>query len=406
MIDILDIQESPVLDNRITKIEIHGYNPYANTNLRNNDEIRIPIQHQDLYILPSQCFLYIEGKVTRTDEGKDEVFLDNNCMAFLFDEIRYELDGVEIDQCRNVGITTSIKNYLSVGSINKNYIENAGWCHEALKYTTSDKKLFFNFCVPLRMLLGFCEDYNHIVINARHELILIRSRNDLNSLFSGYDKPKVNASIELTKIQWKIPHITLEEMNKLAILRFVENGNVVTMNYRTWDLYEYPLLQSSTKHTWAVKVSTQLEKPRFKILALQTNRKDQISNQSHIFDHCNISNVRLYLNSESYPYDNLNIDFDKNNFSLLYLMYSKFKSFYYGLQKDNLLTLNKFKNIAPLIVIDCSRQVESIKNGTVDIRIDFECKKDIPLNTSAYCLILHYRIVEYSPLTNIVRKIT
>ncbi|XP_066590555.1 uncharacterized protein [Prorops nasuta] len=313
MIDILDIQESPVLDNRITKIEIHGYNPYANTNLRNNDEIRIPIQHQDLYILPSQSFLYIEGKVTRTDEGKDEVFLDNNCMAFLFDEIRYELDGVEIDQCRNVGITTSIKNYLSVGSINKNYIENAG---------------------------------------------------------------------------------------------FVENGNVVTMNYRTWDLYEYPFLQSSTKHTWAVKASTQLEKPRFIILALQTNRKDQISNQSHIFDHCDISNVRLYLNSESYPYDNLNIDFDKNNFSLLYLMYSKFKSVYYGLQEDNLLTLNKFKNIAPLIVIDCSRQVESIKNGTVDIRIDFECKKDIPLNTSAYSLILHDRIVEYSPLTNIVRKIT
>ncbi|XP_066590650.1 uncharacterized protein [Prorops nasuta] len=406
MIDILDIQESPVLDNRITKIEIHGYNPYANTNLRNNDEIRIPIQHQDLYILPSQSFLYIEGKVTRTDEGKDEIYLDNNCMAFLFDEIRYELDGVEIDQCRNVGITTSIKNYLSVGSINKNYVENAGWCHDALKYTTSDKKLFFNFCVPLRMLLGFCEDYNHIVINARQELILIRSRNDLNSLFSGYDNTKVNASIELTKIQWKIPHITLEEMNKLAILRFVENGNVVTMNCRTWDLYEYPLLQSSTKHTWAVKASTQLEKPRFIILALQTNRKDQISNQSHIFDHCNISNVRLYLNSESYPYDNLNIDFDKNNYSLLYLMYSKFKSAYYGLQEDNLLTLNKFKNIAPLIVIDCSRQVESIKNGTVDIRIDFECKKDIPLNTSAYCLILHDRIVEYSPLTNIVRKIT
>ncbi|XP_066581325.1 uncharacterized protein [Prorops nasuta] len=406
MIDILDIQESPVLDNRITKIEIHGYNPYANTNLRNNDEIRIPIQHQDLYILPSQSFLYIEGKVTRTDEGKDEVYLDNNCMAFLFDEIRYELDGVELDQCRNVGITTSIKNYLSVGSINKNYVENAGWCHDALKYTTSDKKFFFNFCVPLRMLLGFCEDYNHIVINARHELILIRSRNDLNSLFSGYDKPKVNASNELTKIQWKIPHITLEEMNKLAILRFVENGNVVTMNYRTWDLYEYPLLQSSTKHTWAVKASTQLEKSRFIILALQKNRKDQISNQSHIFDHCNISNVRLYLNSESYPYDNLNIDFDKNNYSLLYLMYSKFKSAYYGLQEDNLLTLNKFKNIAPLIVTDCSRQVESIKNGTVDIKIDFEYKKDIPLNTSAYCLILHDRIIEYSPLINIVRKIT
>ena len=32
---------------------------------------------------------------------------------------------------------------------------------------------YFNFCVPIRMLLGFCEDYKCVVINARHKLILI-----------------------------------------------------------------------------------------------------------------------------------------------------------------------------------------------------------------------------------------
>jgi len=41
---------------------------------------------------------------------------------------------------------------------------------------------YFNFCVLLNMLLRFCEDYRRIVINARHELILIRSRNDNNCL--------------------------------------------------------------------------------------------------------------------------------------------------------------------------------------------------------------------------------
>jgi len=44
--------------------------------------------------------------------------------------------------------------------------------------------VYFNFYVPLNMLLGFCEDYRRIVINARHELILIRSRNDNNLLKS------------------------------------------------------------------------------------------------------------------------------------------------------------------------------------------------------------------------------
>jgi len=40
-------------------------------------------------------------------------------------------------------------------------------------------------------------------------------------------------------------------------------------------------------------------------------------------------------------------------------------------------------------VIDCSWQNESIKSGTVDVRLDFECKENVPANTTAYCLIIH-----------------
>ncbi|KYN15597.1 hypothetical protein ALC57_12182 [Trachymyrmex cornetzi] len=31
---------------------------------------------------------------------------------------------------------------------------------------------------------------------------------------------------------------------------------------------------------------------------------------------------------------------------------------------------------------------------------------DVPANTTAYCLIIHDRVVQYNPLTNVVRKIT
>ena len=41
------------------------------------------------------------------------VTLGNNCMTFLFNEIRYELNSVEIDSNRNVGITSTLKNYAS-----------------------------------------------------------------------------------------------------------------------------------------------------------------------------------------------------------------------------------------------------------------------------------------------------
>ncbi|XP_036145567.1 uncharacterized protein LOC118646548 [Monomorium pharaonis] len=215
MTDILNIENEPIFDDRIIKIETHTYNPFANTTFDHSDEIRIPIQHQDLYTLPSKSFLYIEGKVTikKTVTGSS-VTLGNNCIAFMFDEIRYELDGVEIDRNRNVGITSTLKNYITMSTNRTKIANNAGWdpCYHVNGY--------FNFCVPLNMLLGFCEDYKRVVINARHELILIRARNDNNCLVGD---PAQEPEIELFKVQWRIPHVLLNERNKLSMLRALES---------------------------------------------------------------------------------------------------------------------------------------------------------------------------------------
>ncbi|KYM94618.1 hypothetical protein ALC62_14751 [Cyphomyrmex costatus] len=70
MADILNIVGEPIFDDRIVKFEFHTYNPYANTTFGHSDEIRIPIQQQDLYTLPCESFLYIEG--TLTVKKKDE----------------------------------------------------------------------------------------------------------------------------------------------------------------------------------------------------------------------------------------------------------------------------------------------------------------------------------------------
>ena len=112
MIDILNITGESIFDDCIVKIETHTYNPFANTTFGYSDEIRIPIQQQDLYTLPYESFLYVEGKLTKNKVVHDaHVALGNNCVAFIFDEIRYELNGVEIDRNRNLGITSTLKNY-------------------------------------------------------------------------------------------------------------------------------------------------------------------------------------------------------------------------------------------------------------------------------------------------------
>ena len=399
MSDILNIGGEPIFDDSIVKIETHSYNPYANTTFGHSDEIRIPIQQQDLYTLPCESFLYVEGRlVKRNADDASEIKLGNNCVSFMFDEIRYELNGVEIDRNRNVGITSTLKNYVSLTFDKGITMQNAGW---DMSSTLSED--YFNFCVPLNLLLGFCEDYKRMVINARHELILIRARNDNNSMVGSH---ATEPEIQLFKVQWRMPHVTLNEVNKLSILRALESGRYLSMSFRSWELYEYPLLQSTTKHSWAVKTATQIEKPRFVIFALQTGRKNIMSQNAIIFDDCNLINVKLYLNSEFYPYDDLNLDFRKSRYAILFDMYQRFRKSYYGRDcYDTLLNVVTFLQKGPFAVIDCSRQNESIKSATVDVRIEFDCKENVPASTTAYCLILHDRIIEYCPLSNVVRKI-
>ncbi|XP_018398463.1 PREDICTED: uncharacterized protein LOC108776362 [Cyphomyrmex costatus] len=255
----------------------------------------------------------------------------NNKLYFANEEIvipegSYELrdiERVEIDRNRNVGITSTLKNYVSL-TYDKSLIAlNTGW------NSRSDiTEGYFNFCVPLNMLLGFCEDYKRVIVNARHELILIRARNDNNCILGN---SATEPEVELIKVQWRMPHVMLNEITKLSILRALESGRYLSMSFRSWDLYEYPLLQSTTKHTWAVKTATQLEKPRYVIFALQTGRKNIMSQDASVFDDCKLSNVKLYLNSEFYPYGDLNLDFDQKRYALLFDMYARFRKAYYGI---------------------------------------------------------------------------
>ncbi|XP_011870154.1 PREDICTED: uncharacterized protein LOC105563290 [Vollenhovia emeryi] len=369
VVDILSIGGEPIFDERIVKIETQTYNPYANATVGYSDEVRIPIQQQDLYTLPCESTLYVEGKLSdeasTTTTTNQTSKLTSNCVAFIFDEIRYELNGVEIDRNRNVGITSTIKNYISLTSNELDILQNAGRGEPTVSDSGS-----FSLCVPMRILLGFCEDYKRVVVNARHELILIRARNDNNCIVATASAK--NPKIVLSRVQWRMPHIVLNDVNKLSLLRTLESGRFLSVGFRSWDLYEFPVLQSTTKHSWAVKTTAQLEKPRYVIFALQTGRRNVLTSDSSTFDHCKFTNVKLYLNSDFYPYDDMNLDIDNNKFAILYDMYAKFQRSYYGRKLDDAyLNVKSFITSGPFVVIDCSRQNEAVKSAIVDIRVEF-----------------------------------
>ena len=109
--------------------------------------------------------------------------------------------------------------------------------------------------------------------------------------------PTTQPTFELFKAQWRMLHVLLSEKNKLSMLRVLESGRYLNMAFRSWDLYEFSVLKSTTKHSWAIKMVTQLEK-RYVIFAMQTGRKNIMSEDISRFDDCKLINAKLYLNSE------------------------------------------------------------------------------------------------------------
>lgn len=410
--DILHIK-TPVVDgDDITNIQYHTYTPYT-TSYNNNDEIRIVLQAQDLYVLPSQSYLQIDFNVTDVDNAQVQAAIEqahaqnaNNRLVVqfihgfithLFSEIRYELNGVEIDKSRTPGITTLLKCLVSGKS------KNLSEYKLMTIYENNNIALqSYRMILPLRFVLGFCDDFEKIILNSKHELILVRSRSDQNA----YVAPAELANFNVNKIQWKIQHVSLSDTAKLSMLKTLNQNDFLPLTYRSWDLYEMPALPTTNRHTWSIKTTLQTTKPRYVVVAFQTNRNFVATQNMSMFDHCNITNLKLYMNNERYPYDDMNVDFTTNKYHELFHTLIKAPVSYYNDLFGGYPTSQEFADYAnrPVFVFDCSRTDESIKSGMVDVRLEIEASENFPLNTSAYCLIIHDNLVWYSPFSSIVYR--
>lgn len=398
--EILQVKKPLIREDSILSQQFHTYSPYT-TSFNNNDEVRITIQSQDLYVLPSESYLFIEfstAKADRTAFGNGEAAFTTNFIAHLFSEMKYELNGFEIDRCKSPGITSLLKCMIACKTEDEQ--------HYQLYSSGSGAGIVagtYRMIVPLRFIFGFCDDFKKIVLNSKHELVLVRNRTNTNLYQAATDI----LQLTVNKIQWKVPHVLLNDTAKLTILRTVSRNDSLIIPFRSWDLYELPGVPQTARHTWSVKTTSQVNKPRYVVIAFQTNRNNVTSADASLFDTCNISNVKLYLNNERYPYDDMNLNFAESNYHELYHMFVNIQQTYYnGMCAKNPVGVNMVNFLTrPLFVFDCTRNDESIKTGMVDVRVDIEAHHNIPNNTTAYCLIIHDNIIEYSPFTSMVRRV-
>lgn len=408
MDDILQVDQPITFTNDVESLQYHQYSPYNLSGLSNNDEIRITVQKSDVLTLPWQSYLYLEGSLTKDDGSTATVakFI-NNAFAFLFEEIRYEINNVEVDSMRNPGVGSTLKSYLSFSPQEWNALENAGLNDPNTSFDAPSSVIdsttgTFNVIVPLRIMMGFFEDYRRILINVKQELILIRASTDVNAITGESSAQK--SKLSLKKVIWNIPHVKVSDMFKLRLFKVIDSSQPLTIPFRAWELHENPNLTASDKLTWHIKTTTQLHKPRYVIIAFHTGKKNQFAKNMSQFDSVTLRNIKLFLNDMQFPYHDLQIDFSQKKISQIYDMYADFQRSYYGRKFPAPVLSRKTFQDSPLIVIDCSKQTEAIHEGTCDIRLEIETKTSIPNGTSCYALILYEKILEYIPISSIVRR--
>ena len=150
---MLAVGEKARFNDDIWDKEYRTHSPYSASTFNVNDEVRIAIQQQDTYTYPHESYLHVVGTVTKADGSTedDSLKLVNNAIAYFFEHIRFEINGIEIDRTKNPGIASTLYGLVKFNPLDERRLENAAW----FGYGKDVSVKQFSYCVPLGNLIGF-----------------------------------------------------------------------------------------------------------------------------------------------------------------------------------------------------------------------------------------------------------
>ena len=441
MADILQITEDIPVDDSIYEYEYKEYNPITGTDL-NRGSIVITIESQDIYTHPAESFLVIEGQLIKEAPAPpavaeylndDKIALINNGLMYLFSDVRYHLASHEIEVLQNPGHATTMLGLLKYpDDFTKSQGLNQVWAPDTGEGTAIDRnegfklrrdyiinmvegannKGKFNFKIPLKHFLGFCEDYKKILYGMQQRLTLTRTGNN-NAILKGQNAAGNaaldNAKIELNKISWFMPHVIPSDAYRLQLDKIIEKKEKIPVGYRMLQCDNIPVV-GGTGFTWRLGVKSSPYIPRFIIVGFQTGKNNDQTTNPALFDHCEVRNIYVTLNAKRYPDIDYENDFLINKFSRIYGDASTFRKKFYNMDElisNSSIRPDNYKTLFPLFVFDVTKQSEKLKTSVSDIHIKASFNNNNPpANTIAYAVIISDRLFHFvsdgSKITNIV----
>jgi hypothetical protein len=422
----LNVEQQFVIDESVSDYTYHEYHPIIGTELNGiNSEIRVVIQNEDVWSHPHRSMICVMGQLTTIGDAEyeatgqasdDPITLVNNFFPYLFSNIKYHIGDKLVDEINYPGYATTMKGLLTYKE-HQNSIENFGWIADKNVGGAKDsenggfqeRRFFYNvipknkgtfaLLVPLRHLMGFFEDYTKIIYGAKQVLTFMRTHNN-DAIFKANNKPGAgnavvaidDGKIMLHHMYLMMPHVQPSDVQKSRLFSSIDRGIRVPLAFRHWS-FEMTDMPQSKEFAWRVTTTDSTEKPRYIIVAFQTDKRNKQNQNSAIFDNCLVSEVHAFMNSKRYPYLENSVSFENGHFCKFFETCAQFKRDYYG-NDELLFNTWEYSKIYPLIVIDCTKQSERLKTGVIDLRLQFKFDKNVPANTKAYALIISDRLMD------------
>jgi len=417
--DTLQWKKDINIDNSYEKIDFHEYSSHTGVDLNNHHgDIRIVIQNQDQFLLPSKSYLYIEAQLLAEDdvpyESNETVALTNNGLMYLFERVSYKIGQQQVESYSNPGLTSTVKGLLTYPSSyyegsqflwkkdtnpNASVNNNKGF---KLRYEYTKKKDGkFTGIIPLNHIFGFTENYNRLMYGIEHTLIL-RRNHDNDAIFrvskykdaEGKEYEVESGKVNITKLSWHMPHVKLGEEYQLKLYEDIGKEVQIPIRFLSRQCEKYTIPENQSDLDWRLNITTGSERPRYIFLVFQDDKQNNQTKNAAIFDHMNVRDAHIQLNSERYPEMSLDCDFDNNRYIKPYKMLTDY--FQHTLGKESLgFGIIEFKTLYPILVFDVSRQSERLKNTPVDIRIKVSFDKPIKnSHVEAFAVILSDRFMK------------
>ena len=229
---------------------------------------------------------------------------------------------------------------------------------------TPNPKGSFQCAIPMKHILGIMDDYTKVTYGMRED------DDDALFLIAAADVGKV----KLTKLAWSVPIVQPNDVRKVNLYKGITSNNGTPVSFSMHQCESFTVPQA-TSTVWRLGVSSAPEKPRWVLIGLHTDKSGSQVRNAALFDHCNLTNMQVWLNHSRYPSLDMPTDFPKEQYAGVYKSFYDFASRYYG--TDNLLAGRAlspitFKSLYPIHAFDVLKQNERLTEGVVDLTIRVE----------------------------------